>query len=463
MGFLLCAVNYVQANCPCGYYDPSTKYLFTENLIVYFNESTSFPQNSFEVQSYENGYEKSWNARYRSGANASNTAITNSLPSFNTSLELFVSPPTPLHLVMGGGIRTLRSDILYGTFRSLIRPSQPWVGGSALSMMLDFNETQRIQMSTMNMDTVDSAWINMLLGGEFPDRDLGVNYTVILNSTEYKGVSPWDFTELRFDWTEDKVDYYIGNILSRSAKKKNISSLKWPSTPSPLFLKHWSDGDAYGMGGPPPNRTSGHVGWTRAFFNSSTMTKAQHKEFDNRCHVTDSCLVDDITLRGYSPFLNEATLRWKTPPPMTSVRTFKYVVLSASVGLTVFLLVNITIQRWPTKASKPPKTEKTKFCLRLPPQIALSSGLSSGSTTLASAAITPVDLTRLPSIDRRKGVEDTKIEKISASSIGSMLTVKSNDYSESKKDPAGITALEKNAALPSSTKGKEPVPPLSPH
>jgi hypothetical protein len=264
--------RFANADCNCGYYDPSNKNLFTDYLIVYFNETETFPSNLFSIQSYEHGNEKSWNARYRNGANASNVELATSSPSYlypsNTSLELALLPSTNLHLVKGADIESVRRDIQYGSFRSLIRPAQPFTGGSAVSFGIDYNLSQVIQVNTMNTDNPESAWINTLLGEEFPDRDLGVNFAVILNNTDtsFKGVSPWDFTELRFDWLPDKVDFWIGDVLTRSAKSDNISREKYPVTPSPMYFKHWSDGDPYAMGGPPPNRTTGNVGWMRAFF-----------------------------------------------------------------------------------------------------------------------------------------------------------------------------------------------------
>lgn len=45
-------------DCSCGYYDASTKNLFTDSIIVYFNETTSLNFTGFEGQTYKNPYEK---------------------------------------------------------------------------------------------------------------------------------------------------------------------------------------------------------------------------------------------------------------------------------------------------------------------------------------------------------------------------------------------------------------------
>lgn len=391
------------ADCNCGYYDPVNRNLFTEYLIVYFNETESFPNDAFTIKSYEDGYEKSWNARYRNGANSSNVKLTSSPPSYlypsNTSLELGLSPSSKLHLVNGAEIQSIRRDIQYGSFRSLIQPSQPFSGGSAVSFGLDYNLTQSIQVNTMNTDKPDTAWISTLLGEEFPDRDLGVNYTVILNNTntKFKGVSPWDFTEFRFDWMPDKVDFWIGDVLTRSAKSDKISREKYPVTPSPIYFKHWSDGDPYAMEGPPPNRTLGRVGWTRAFFNTSSMNETGHEQFDARCDISQACPMDDFTIRGHSEWAADATQAWKALAQYNGLHWFAVWAISASVALTLVCAMNIIYQRWPTKQSKIRPPAKENFCRRLPPQLSFSSrscttAYSSGATTLMPS--TPVNLTR---------------------------------------------------------------------
>lgn len=43
--------------CACGYYDDRTQYLFTESVIVYFNETAALPLADFEVESYTHRFE----------------------------------------------------------------------------------------------------------------------------------------------------------------------------------------------------------------------------------------------------------------------------------------------------------------------------------------------------------------------------------------------------------------------
>lgn len=365
---------------------------------------------------------------YRQGADPANVQITNSTSSGirnSTSLEFTINPPTPQHLVNGGAIRTLRSDIQYGSFRSTIRPAQAWTGGAGMSMHLKYNETQNIQMNSLNTKKPTDAWINTLLGDEFPDRIYGLNFSTLANNVSYSPeIDPWDFTEIRIDWTEDTVQFYIGNVLARSVSTKNESSKRFPVTPSPLLFKLWSNGDSYFTAGPPTKNTTANLGWTRSFFNASTMTKEQHKEFDTRCAVADACLMDDITLRGYTAFGVDSIAKWKATHHESGIRTFAYICLSCSVALTVLLLCNVTFQRWPTKASKTPEEPKVFSCYRLPPQIS--------NSKLFSSETIPTTSIRASSMDNKNPKNHIEITKIGFTPTMSSLTSKDMVHEEAQ-------------------------------
>ncbi|CZR57147.1 uncharacterized protein PAC_07036 [Phialocephala subalpina] len=323
-------------DCSCGFQDPVTAHVFTESIIVYFNETTGVLQD-FGAEVYTNNYEKSWNSIYRQGADARNVILNNT----SGSLELVLSPPAPDHVVYGGGIRTLRSDIHYGSFRSLLRPSGPYKGGSSMSMILEYNNSQAIQLNVMNTDTPATAWTSTLIGEEFPDRTLGANFSVPgRNSTT--PVSSWDYTEYRIDWTEKDIRWYIGNTLTRTASSRNLSL---PSVPCPIFLKHWSTGNAYAEQGPPSNGAVANVAYSRLFFNSSLMAAEGHKEYDSRCASAPKCSTEDWTLRGSTPYIPEALQRWKQAPPRTTIQWIAIWMVVVCIICSTILLMHTLIPR----------------------------------------------------------------------------------------------------------------------
>jgi hypothetical protein len=324
-------------NCSCGYQDNKTGQLFTEAIIVYFNETSGILQ-EFSAEVYTHSYEKNWNTIYRQGADVQNVQLNNT----SGNLELSVSPPEFDHVVFGGSVRSLRSDIQYGSFRSLLRPAGPYNGGgSSISMVLTYNDSQAIQLNVMNTNTPATAWTSTLLGEEFPDRSLGANFSVpSQNSTA--SISSWDYTEYRIDWTENDIDWYIGNTLARTASSHNTSL---PSIPCPIFLKHWSTGNPYAEQGPPLNGAVANIGYTRLFFNSSLMTAEAHREYDSRCQFVTTCSTDDLTLRGSTPYSSAATERWKQASPKTTVQWIAIWMSVVCIVCTTLLLLHTLLPR----------------------------------------------------------------------------------------------------------------------
>ncbi|KZM21138.1 uncharacterized protein EKO05_0008122 [Ascochyta rabiei] len=338
-----------KGDCTCGFYDEGTGSLFTDSIIVYFNETKDLPS-EFIAEQYNNKYEKDWNAIYRQGADPAN------LQPSNESIQFLVQPPTDDHIVQGAGLRTARRDIQHGSFRTLIKSPKRTSAGSAMSMMWQFNETEVTELSVMNMNDASEAWIGTFVGGEFTTRDLGVNYTQLLEDpvadrsyTTLQGrlsnnsVNPWDFTEYRIDWTSDYINFYVGGNLTRQILHKDNKGM--PSVPSTIYLKHWSTGNRYSMRGPPRRVSVAEVGWTRMFFNSSSTTKEVREDFIAKCSVSDACMMDDSTLRGSTDYINEATNKWRQDPPRSIKRMPTLWISIGCLAISTILLIHTFIRR----------------------------------------------------------------------------------------------------------------------
>ena len=336
-------------NCVCGFYDSGTGSLFTDSIITYFNETDGLPSD-FIAEQYSNKYEKDWNAIYRQGADPAN------LQPGNGSLQFVLQPPTDDHIVQGAGLRTARRDIQHGSFRTLIKSPRNTSAGSAMSMMWQYNETEVTELSVMNMNDASEAWIGTFVSGEFTTRDLGVNYTQLLeqptadrNYTTLEGrlsngsVNPWDFVEYRIDWTQDYINFYVGGNLTRQILHKENKEM--PSVPAPMYLKHWSTGNRFSMKGPPGWDSVAEVGWTRMFFNSSSMGDVARGDFVARCSVADACSMDDITLRGSTAFADEATKKWRQDPHKSIKRMPALWISIGCLALSTVLLVHTFVRR----------------------------------------------------------------------------------------------------------------------
>jgi hypothetical protein len=64
-------------------------------------------------------------------------------------------------------------------------------------MLIEYNDTQSISTNIQNTDTPSTAWISNIVNGEFPDRDLGVNYTQVETAPDHvdQKLSPWDYVQ----------------------------------------------------------------------------------------------------------------------------------------------------------------------------------------------------------------------------------------------------------------------------
>ena len=344
---LICNVQNV-TDCSCGYYDPAIHEFYTDSAIVYFNETNLLSGEVFVPEAYENKYEKGWNSRYTQGSARSNVDIgMDDAAALNTSLRLYVDPSDHHHHVMGGSVQTVRKDIFYGSFRALMRSPRSTITGSALSMTLHHNDSQTINLDIMTPDDTEKAWVGLFMRNEFPDRDLGANFSALSNTSN---IDPWHYTEYRIDWSEKKVDYYIGGILFRSVKKD--SKLNYPETPSPLRFKHWSVGNWFTMQGPPENRSEANVGWVRSFFNSSLTTDDERKEFTARCDLRQACSTDNMALRGASPFSSKSVAAWKQAELPSPARNIPKTILIICGCLSGFLVTNALARRIPRRSKK---------------------------------------------------------------------------------------------------------------
>lgn len=119
------------------------------------------------------------------------------------------------------------------------------------------------------------------------------------------------------DWKKNGVRFFIGDYLVRTIIKKNRAFLF--NTCSPLFFRHWSKGNIYFSQGPLKKSIMANVGWKRSFFNFST--EEEHINFWHRCHISDACLIADMTWRGSTPHPEEVNLLWKQKPMSRSRRT----------------------------------------------------------------------------------------------------------------------------------------------
>ncbi|CBX90389.1 hypothetical protein IAQ61_001889 [Plenodomus lingam] len=442
--------------CSCGFYDDKTEELFTDSLIVYFNETNSLPAD-LVTESYAQKYEKDWNAVYRQAADPSNVRFNES-----ESLQLFVQPPTKEHLVNGASLRTARRDIHHGSFRALIKSPRRTLRGSAMSMMWKYNETEVTELSVMNTDSSAEAWVGTFVSNEFTERHLGMNYTQLQNATAANrnyttldggrsngNIDPWDYTEYRIDWTKDYINFYIGGNMTRQILHKKNKGM--PSVPSALYFKHWSTGNRFSMKGPPGRESVANVKWTRMFFNSSSMTEEARAEFVARCPLTEACSVDDPELRGATSFTEVATQKWKQEGKKSIRRMPALWVSIACLAFSSFLLIHTFIKRLA------PKVLHRTAPKAAGPAAASPANTSSASTIAGESEKNPFDDTTNPISEKNPFADSTQSLGSSKSSVRSSANPSSGVPSKrTSDDDLAIEPIEPSSGAWAMSGGSTP-------
>ncbi|KAF7196599.1 hypothetical protein HII31_01969 [Pseudocercospora fuligena] len=342
------------SQCSCGFRDPQTGELYTESIIMYFNETTSVDQHVLRLMDYSHKNQKGWSTVFRQGASPSNVRFGNngSLPWQDAvdgtapRLEMILGARRFDHLSNGAELQSLRRDIMYGSFRAEMRSPSYLEQGSAMSMFLQYNETQTATIDMCNMDMPMNARVLQLINGEAPSYSLATNYSLIEKGDPPKipAHSPYSFMELRIDWTNDTLDFWINNNRTRRATKKERTL---PSVPQTLYFSHWSTGDQNYMQGPPVNASVAQMQWVRAFFNTSLMTKADHRRYDQRCDAITACSVDDMTLRESTEYQSAAVVKWKPPTTHQHIRDVAGYIAAAFSVFGVVSIINALIRRGP--------------------------------------------------------------------------------------------------------------------
>ncbi|KAH9828472.1 Glycosyl hydrolases family 16 [Teratosphaeria destructans] len=338
------------SQCACGFQDPDSLAVYTESLIVYFNETDAIDSDIWDNERFSHKNEKGWNSIYKVGADPSNVRFVNdtlSKPPVQ-ALELLTQPSDVDHLVKGAELRTIRKDIQYGSFQAALKPPTRWTGGTALSFLLKYNASQSLEMDLMNMNDPSDATVATLVNGEWPASDLETNFTIL----EQAGVDPWtQFVPVRMDWNKTSVQFHIAGNQTRAVTKHDRTI---PVAGQPLSLKTWSTGDRTYMEGPPSgNASRSHVLYVRAFFNSSTMSDADHETWNQKCASGSFCLTNDMTLRGSSAFSAASEVRWTAPKGHNAIKRNAGIVAACCSAFGVFSLINVFLRRTPWARLKP--------------------------------------------------------------------------------------------------------------
>ncbi|KAJ1028453.1 hypothetical protein NDA16_001619 [Ustilago loliicola] len=325
-----------KAACECGYLDPTTNHLWTDASFSYFNETGlddivtnpakspnvdgvatvgdtgDGPQTWSAIGNQINPYEESFGATYLSAYAYNNTFINNRTDGLGMQVSIANEKD---HVVNGSSIVTRRRDILFGSFRASVKPPfiKPIRGsnrgyGSGFEFAVSYNDSERMRVSILTNDYMPNSTLGWsFAASKWDDDPVKNNLTYFHNFTETNSTI---FLEHRMEWLNKTVIQYKNNAENRSVSffeyKKGKNAINLPTTPAPLSLRAWANGEPSASQGPPtyePNVV--RVMYTRFFFNSSRVER--HDQFASQCAAVASsanaiCSTEDYTLRESTPF-----------------------------------------------------------------------------------------------------------------------------------------------------------------
>lgn len=346
------------SECSCGFKDEQTASIYTDSLVVYFNETDTIDPAIFQASNFAHKKEQGWNSVYKIGAHSDNAKIVNTTINgvSQQALEMLLDPADKDHLVTGANLQSVRRDIQHGLFEAAMKPAAQWSGGTVLTYGVYYNRSDSAAFDFMNDDDPVNAQVSNLMNGEWPSPETVTNFTIL----ESAGINPWNsFTNVRFSWNESAVVYHVADNMTRLVTKKDRSL---PEAGQVLQIETWSTGDkTFGCGPPMQNATQSHVLWVRTFSNSSAMTKTQHTAFKERCASLPRCATADMSLRGYTPFGPESEQRWKGPPKNKPIRKLAGIVAACCSSFGIFALTNVFLRRTPWKQLWPRSTRTVEI------------------------------------------------------------------------------------------------------
>ncbi|CAK1362455.1 hypothetical protein CB0940_02303 [Cercospora beticola] len=194
-----------------------------------------------------------------------------------------------------------RTDILYGSFRIALKPTN--INGTCGAFFFYFNDSTEIDMEFLSRQTSSFTSTSTNENRNNSSSSSSVNLVIQSPQSAKQGYAsgpdfilkslPFDptmgFNEFRFDWFPSHVEFFANSVLLQRMEA-NVPR----GQPGALHVSHWSNGNEGWSGGPPERDAVLMVGYVKAYFNSSSGEEGWRE----RCEKADEgerevCKVED--------------------------------------------------------------------------------------------------------------------------------------------------------------------------
>jgi hypothetical protein len=243
---ILCFLPSVQSACECGFIDEQRN-VWMDAIVLPFNKVSQLadPENP-DV----------WLPDYfkpKAFGNHTYPIIPSNTYLENDQLVLKVNKPEGL-VIKSSELATRRKDLYHGTYRS--RMKLPAEHGTCVGFFHYHNDTEEIDIEYLGQKP------KMLYLSTKRTNPIDNSLHVDNDNHLFQNGSLHVFRDYRFDWFQNRVDFYVDNVLLYSTVKGV------PSTPGRAIFMHWANGDPH-WSSLPSQDVFAHFTNLRTFFNSS--------------------------------------------------------------------------------------------------------------------------------------------------------------------------------------------------
>ncbi|ORX97338.1 concanavalin A-like lectin/glucanase [Basidiobolus meristosporus CBS 931.73] len=268
---LLPNVSAEKVNCDCGFYQEDTKNVWANaqhvtwsNYTGNINKDKTYLVASYKVPSkFENTVDRVYS--------------TDNVKTDANGLELVVTPQNGDTPLRGGSVSTSRKDILYGSFRAVMKI--PMQAGTVSAFYFYESDEAELDIELLSYIRNPSQvyWaIHPSIKRPDGSADPLTHGTVNLDVD-----TAADYHEYRFDWSPGKADFYF------DGQFYNTYNTNIPSVPGKMIFNHWSDGNPNFSKGPPTETATLSIRSHSFFFNTSGNNALPCQNLKQACSVSD--------------------------------------------------------------------------------------------------------------------------------------------------------------------------------
>ncbi|KAF1847124.1 glycoside hydrolase family 16 protein [Cucurbitaria berberidis CBS 394.84] len=212
----------------------------------------------------------------------------------DAGLELWVRGDHQDGFVSGAEIVTHRNDMLLGSYRVGMKMSNS--SGTCGAFFFYHNNSQEIDMEFLSHQFNESqGTVNLVMQSpESVTHGYDASGTSAFQVQRLPFRPDENFHEYRFDWTKDRVAFYVDSVFLYDMKQN------MPTEGGAMFFNHWSNGDPSWSAGPPDSDTVMTISYMKAYFNSTDTERSQNA-YRRRCPVYDPTKVCAIPAQNIHP------------------------------------------------------------------------------------------------------------------------------------------------------------------